>query len=148
MSETEPKPWDQLPDEPITAYRRFMIYRDIGPRRTLEKAYEVYKGAKGLAPGMWQRQAVEYSWKDRATAYDIEMMSEHGTKAVINWVLSLVELSEQTLEEMQSGRLKPRSFEQVLGALDVLGKFVTPETVEAAREFARGNFGRDDDEAE
>jgi len=151
MSETEPKPWDQLPDEPITAYRRFMIYRDLGPLRTIEKAYKAFKGnAKhsNSVPGMWGKDSVDYNWLNRATFWDIEMMSEHGTQAVINWVLSLVELSEQTLEEMQSGRLKPRSFEQVLGALDVLGKFVTPETVEAAREFARGNFGRDNDETE
>ena len=135
-------PWDQLPDEPITAYRNFLVYRDIGPGRTFEKAYEVKKGVKKRIPGSFQRQANDYRWQERATAWDIEQMSQYGTKAVINWVLSIVELSEQTLIEIQSGRLKPRSFDQLLGALDVLGKFVTPETVEAAREFVRGDFGR------
>ena len=146
--ETELKPWDQLPDEPITAYRRFLIYRDLGPGRSLEKAYRATKGnlAQGKKPtGAWTSDSTDFDWVNRATAWDIEMMSEHGTEAVINWVQSLVELSQQTLEELQGGRLKPRSFDQVLGALDVLGKFVTPETVEAAREFARGNFGRGDE---
>ena len=141
----EVAPWDQLLDEPITAYRRFLVYRNLGPGRTLEKAYRATKGNKGQQespPGSWTRNTTQYNWVERATAWDIEQMSQYGTQAVINWVLSIVELSEQTLVEIQSGRLKPRSFDQLLGALDVLGKFVTPETVEAAREFARGDFGR------
>ena len=46
MNTLEPRSPEQgpLPGEPQAAYARFLIYRNLGPARTLEAAYRVYLG--------------------------------------------------------------------------------------------------------
>lgn len=76
--------WLQQPGESDAAYAAFVSYRDVGPGRTVDEAYRRSKGvgAEGAprdqqetkggarAPGRWREWAKEWSWKDRATAYD------------------------------------------------------------------------------
>jgi len=141
-SAEERKPWEQLPDEPIVAYRRFLVYLYLGPGRSVEKAAEAQKGTKRHIGGAWKRDCSEYRWVERAAAYDIDSLSRVGSDVVVLWVRSIAKLAEMAYSEIEEGRHKPRNLEQLLEVIGVLGNFVTPETVQAAREFTRGNFGQ------
>ena len=75
------KPWERYPDEPSFWYQRFLTYRDIGPQRTLSRAYrnwlqdvehkEILPGEPAPAlPADWRRFSYVWDWKSRAQAWD------------------------------------------------------------------------------
>ena len=139
------KIWEQRTDEPDRAYACFLVYLQLGPGRSLERAYQSASARnrkKTQASGTWTYYSTQYSWIERAAAYDVDMLSQHGTEVVINWVQSLVKLSELAFEKITSGTVEIRNLGQLLEVINVLGNFVTPETIQAAREFTSGDFGR------
>jgi len=144
MDEQQVQPWDRLENETPNAYAKFLTYRALGPARTYLEAYRAYKRDKTLvAPsGSFQRLGIVMHWQERAVAWDIHQLSDQGTGIVVNWVNSLVLLSDRTLQAIIEQDLRPTSLDQALRIIDVLSQFVTPETVAAAREFAAGYFAR------
>jgi hypothetical protein len=70
--------WLQLAGEPARWFARFEHYRLLGPRRTLEAAFDACKRGEGLAAGarrvrpgtQWYEIAKEWEWKRRAEAWD------------------------------------------------------------------------------
>lgn len=63
-----PRPWDARPDETMKAYRAFMIYRDLGPGRSLHAvSRELAKSVPLL-----KRWSSRYDWVGRARAFDVE----------------------------------------------------------------------------
>jgi hypothetical protein len=61
MTDTERKPWDQLEGESDESYARFLIYRSLGPARTLLLGYIAFRGNASNqkkpphhAPKIWQ----------------------------------------------------------------------------------------------
>jgi hypothetical protein len=148
MENEERKPWDQMVDEPDAAYRRFLVYLGLGPGRSIEKAIEAEKGIK-RQNGQWYRDSSNYRWKERTAAYDIAMLApQMGSEVVINWTAAANEWSKNLLEAIQGGKMKPKNFDQTVTLFNVFANFVTPETLEAAKSFIGGNFGRDDLEPE
>jgi hypothetical protein len=74
-----PEPWLQRKGETAEAYAAFSIYRDLGPRRSIDRAYRQHLGNKRAtdvseltmrAAGRWTSWSVVYSWQPRALAYD------------------------------------------------------------------------------
>lgn len=66
-------PWERQPGESRQAYANFVIYRDIGPSRSLAKAAsETGKNRTTLSD-----QSAKYRWQDRVDAYDFEMEKRH-----------------------------------------------------------------------
>lgn len=69
---------ERLPDESARAYSAFCIYRDLGPDRSLDLAWERRRAlsehgkASGSArrPGHWAAWCQKYKWVERAEAYD------------------------------------------------------------------------------
>jgi hypothetical protein len=78
-------PWEQLPGESSKAYAAFAIYRDLGPRRSLEEASRLYHnktpesatptagGRRREASGQIRRWAGRWDWVARARAWDQEL---------------------------------------------------------------------------
>jgi hypothetical protein len=56
------------------SYQGFTCYRDLGPMRSLEAAYQVYKHQHSIktVPGFFREWSWKGQWVDRATAYDLE----------------------------------------------------------------------------
>jgi hypothetical protein len=58
------QPWDQQPDEPGRCYARFLLFRNMGPSRSVEAAYRLVarakEGEKRRAPGAWHRASQTY----------------------------------------------------------------------------------------
>jgi hypothetical protein len=66
VSEVEQQPWDRRDDESPQAFEAFVVYRNLGPARSIANAAsELRKSKSTLAP--WCRQ---YDWVDRCSAWD------------------------------------------------------------------------------
>lgn len=67
-----PESWDRQPGEPERGYDAFLVYRDLGPERSVPAAYRQRSGndlAK-QAGGQWNAWSKAFHWKSRALAYD------------------------------------------------------------------------------
>ncbi len=65
--------YEQQPDESAAAFRAFTFYRDLGPERSLAKAYAAHSGTDvqpGKHPGQWGLWSSKNAWESRALAYD------------------------------------------------------------------------------
>lgn len=68
--------WDQRPDEPSRWFDRFNNYRSLGPQRTMQGAFDLWKSGsakaiKSTRPTTdWYEMAERWEWVKRATAYD------------------------------------------------------------------------------
>jgi hypothetical protein len=67
----------RLPDETARAYRAFCVYRDLGPDRSLDRAWQRFCANQGKEhgpamrrPGHWTAWSTRFQWVDRADAYD------------------------------------------------------------------------------
>lgn len=58
--------WDRLPNESSRAYQAYVIYRDLGPDRSLAQVSQ--KHTKSI-PTL-KRWSSKYNWVERARAYD------------------------------------------------------------------------------
>lgn len=71
-------PWLRQPGEPLPWFGRFERYRQAGPARTLQGAYEQEQRQQGTpikrVPGSWERIAAQWRWKARAAAWDAEQL--------------------------------------------------------------------------
>lgn len=68
----------RLKSESALAYAAFCIYRDLGPDRSLDAAWQKRNAELGglrpslNCPGYWQRWSVQWKWVDRAREFDLE----------------------------------------------------------------------------
>lgn len=91
--------WRRRSDENALWYKRFIIYRDLGPDRKLIHA--VNKAVKGRkkpiedAPGAWKEAVKKYEWDARAEAYDAFLYAEQEKRAA-----ALRELEAQEIERI------------------------------------------------
>jgi hypothetical protein len=97
-----PQPWDRLPGEPAAAYARFLVYRNLGPARTLERAYAAYAGVpegteRPLVPGRWRKDSAAWRWVERSREWDIVMLSQAGREAVAAFAAAVQQVSERLL---------------------------------------------------
>ena len=99
----EKAPWERLEGEPAAAYARFLVYRNLGPTRTLQRAWEAHLQAGKRGRGgrnrtksdddpvthrssTWAANAVAFHWGERAGEWDIAMLSQVGAEAVVDFV--------------------------------------------------------------
>ena len=67
---------ERLPAESARAYRAFSCYRDLGPERSLDRAWSSFRTAQGKDagsarhPGTWGAWSHQHHWVERAAAYD------------------------------------------------------------------------------
>lgn len=74
---------ERQPGESARAFEGFKIYRDLGPGRSVDRAYELYAGRRlggRRAPGRFQLWSRQHDWRDRAEAYDawLEMVGREA----------------------------------------------------------------------
>lgn len=67
--------WDRLPEESNSWYGRFETYRLMGPDRTVQETYNLWRQSKGRpvrgqTSGSWSSAASRFRWKERAEAWD------------------------------------------------------------------------------
>jgi hypothetical protein len=64
--------WERQTTESARAFAAFCAYRDLGPSRSIDRAYTVTRERHqpGRAAGQWNAWSVEHRWVERAAAYD------------------------------------------------------------------------------
>jgi hypothetical protein len=127
--------WEQLEGESKQHYSWFLAYRNLGPTRTLDRAYQVTKGDQEVrAPGPWATASSRYRWVERAAAWDVDTLSEAGARVVSLFVAAMEQLALQTIAGLQAHT--PRNFGEALAGMEALGALVPADTVEAAQQTA------------
>lgn len=64
---------ERIPGEGARAFNAFLAYRDLGPERSIDKAYRVatqQQESSRRASGTWMNWAAQFEWVERARAYD------------------------------------------------------------------------------
>ena len=67
-----PQSWDRLEKESPKAYIAFSSYRDLGPTRSVEKAFAALNPGKKRSgrPAEWYVWSSKFDWVERAEAFD------------------------------------------------------------------------------
>lgn len=78
MGKWTDKPWERQKGESEKAYEAFATYRDMGAERSITKVAQSLNKTRALI-GRWSSQ---WSWTERARAYDNELEKEVRAKAV------------------------------------------------------------------
>lgn len=134
----ERKPWDRLPDEPETPYVRFLIYRNLGPGRSLLAAYRAVMGASVEAServeslrvsGQWSADSSRFKWVERATAWDVSNLRGDGEIIVISYIRCIRMLAEKALLALAREDVKPNDWSAVLSTIDTLTALIPPEAI-------------------
>lgn len=149
MGESAPKPWDQQPEEPNESYGRFLLYRNLGPGRSLQLAYSTFvaqfRNATDAAkspkkpqqvPGHWNDVSAQWSWVDRASAWDVEMLRTHGERLSVLWVGILTLAAEKCAQKLAQPGCRPKDFMQAVAVIDKLAAFLTPDAVKSLQPAA------------
>jgi hypothetical protein len=132
--------WDQQRDEPPEAFARFCLYRDFGPRRSLRKVYRASVRAAGREPagnegngrqqppGCWTKECSEFSWVQRAHAFDVCCLATTAQQAVLRFTHCVNGASLRLLEAITHGP-GPATWQEVTEALAVIATFIPPESL-------------------
>lgn len=141
MEDQPRQPWDQQPGEPPEAYARFLVYRNLGPARTIEAAYKANaEGRKSGKPvsrsGHWEEDSRTHNWVERSTRWDIHNLTTAGAGAVAKFVRIIDLVALRSLEALEDGNIKPTDWAGLVNALDKLGAYIPAETVAQIRDTA------------
>lgn len=130
------KAWEQLDNEPDEAYVRFLVYRNLGPARTLDLAYAAANVNKrkrsASASGQWREDSTTYHWRERAARWDVSQLSQVVPETAGLIFESIKEYARIVLGELQTGKHKPRKWAEVKDSLVTLAQFVSPEVITSA----------------
>lgn len=109
-------PWERMKDESEPAYEAFVIYRNLGFKRTQVKVIEELK----KSPTLINRWAQQFDWQTRALEYDREldrqwMQEQHEQRrkipqqhaAIANSILLKVAKRLQTMTDNQIAAMTP-----------------------------------------
>jgi uncharacterized protein involved in tolerance to divalent cations len=140
----------QLPGETAEDFARFLVYRNLGPCRTLRKAYAIYLQELGDSEGgskvaratrSWREKSAKFDWVNRATAWDAHNQQTYGTRIAVLQAHALLRLSKKAYQDVK--RLKPSeaTWKDVLATVKFLSKYITPELIAEVRAHAAEEAG-------
>lgn len=133
-----PQPWEQREGEPAAAYARFLIYRNLGPGRTLLAAQTVARGATGRKQsqsitGVWAHESSEWEWVARSDAWDVAVISEIGARAAVRFVATLERMALKALEALDKVEVAPKDVKELVEVVRALGEFIPAEAFAVPR---------------
>jgi hypothetical protein len=127
VNDMKTNPWDRLPDESAAAYARFLVYRNLGPERTIAAAWGATKGNKRQPSGAFCAEAVANEWADRAASWDVHQLLELGNRAARTYFATI----ERALQKIHDAldHIGPESWDQVLDGIDRLSKYIPQDAL-------------------
>ena len=137
------EPWDKLSGESDEAYSRFLIYRNLGARRSLRRAYchylRVYDGYTGgtkrlQPPGNWTDEHAAHFWAQRAAAWDVRNLTAYGARLAVLHVRAVTAVAEKCVRSAE--RLEPGDdgWADLLESLRLVGEYLTPDVIRGIQE--------------
>lgn len=143
------EPWEQLPYESNDAYARFLLYRNLGMKRSLIKAYHSYLvnhdgftgGRERLhIPGQWLRDSSDHFWGERCSAWDIRNLTVYGAKVAVLHVQAITTVAEKNARWASKLRPGDEGWSDLVTSMKLVSDFLTPEVVRGIE--ARGKRAR------
>lgn len=137
------EPWDQLEGESDDAYTRFLIYRNLGPNRSLRKGYhrflQLHDGFTGRKerlniPGTWTANSSEFEWGTRCAAWDIRNLHVQGARVVNLHTQAVVMIARKLVRLADKVEIESQGWENVLETLRTLNEYLSPEVVRGIKE--------------
>jgi hypothetical protein len=152
-AQTPKQPWDRRRGESLAAYTHFLFYRNLGPARTLDVAYQTYlrtlpddhqgggagKGDKRRAPGCWAKESASRDWPQRAAAWDVHVLAETGREAITHYCALLRQTAQRCLAVIIDGAIAPDSWQSLIETLNTLGNLIPPELITGVAQEGQGN---------
>jgi hypothetical protein len=135
-------PWEKKDGEPDEAYARFLMYRGLGPGRSVLAAYNLFTRTFRNAaqnspktptqvPGHWSDDCARWSWVDRAHAWDVHVLHTHGERLSVLWVGILTLAAEKCAQKLAQPGCRPKDFMQAVSVIDKLSAFLTPDAIKS-----------------
>lgn len=123
--------WTPEPGESPKAYQAFAIYRDLGPSRSIDRAYEVYSGQQGSkkrASGRFTKWSTDHDWVERAREFDMrdeeirrEAVELHALNRAADRAKRMEALREENLSnEERAARVEKKFIERAEKLIDEL----------------------------
>lgn len=137
------RPWDQQPGESDERYTRFLLYRNIGPSRSLRKAYyhylQEYDGFRGPIKGVrpphqWAADSSQWGWVARSSAWDVHNLTGHGSRIVALHFQAMTKVAEKNLK--WAARLDPGDdgFADLIRSMQMIQNMLTPDLVRGIKD--------------
>jgi hypothetical protein len=138
---TTPKkaqPWDQMPAEDNAAYARFLVYRNLGLKRSLKRAYaktlrdaNLFNGdhRKLNLPASWRMDSNAYRWVARSSAWDLRNLALYGSRVAVLHVRAVEIVAKKAAAAAKRLNVGDDGWRDVLESLRFVGQFLTPEIV-------------------
>lgn len=138
--------WSKLPAESDEAYSRFLIYRNLGPCRSIRRAYfrylQEYDGYRGGIKGInpphnWRAECAEYFWVERSAAWDVRNLSAYGARIAVLHVQAMTKVAEKSVRYAK--RLEPgdEGWGDLLDSIRLVAEFLTPDVIRAIQERSK-----------
>jgi hypothetical protein len=137
-----PAAWDQLRDEPDDAFGYFLIYRNLGPGRTLSLAYNffcstfrnanaeaIHSGKPRPVSGQWCELSARWRWGERAADWDHHNFKQYGKRAAVKFVAALDKVADRVCEALARPGMRPRKWDDLVKALAIIQAYAGPGTI-------------------
>jgi len=121
------EPWERQPGESSKAFYAFTIYRDLGPKRSLRRAAEIYYSGKSKVNlGQIEYWSYKYHWVERVQAWDDyqdRLKREAHLKAVeemadrhVRLALALQAKAAERLKQLPAEKIGPAQLVRMIRA--------------------------------
>lgn len=127
--------WDKRENESSEAYTRFLIFRNLGPTRNIKKSYQVASGQdnpKKSEMQTWYDLSSQWDWRERASQWDIAQLTSVVPETTGMIYQAVRQYALVVLEQLESGKYKPKSWSALQHALVTLTQLVSPEVIASA----------------
>lgn len=130
--------------EPEAAYARFLVYRSMGPSRSLERAYQLATNSKEpqQVSGQWTSDSTRWEWVRRANEWDIHNLLTQSERAATLYASAVERYAERVFDALASAEFKDG--DSLTRAIDLLAKIFPGEAL-AALVASRADTGAERD---
>lgn len=137
-------PWEQQPGESMKAFEVFCAYRDLGPKRSIERAAHLSGKRWTNYVRSW---SAKYHWVARAKAYDVEQdrkkraledaerekMAERHLKVS----MAMIDKAFQAVEKMKPESLMAQDVSRLVEVASKLERLTRGEKTESVETFGK-----------
>lgn len=130
--------WDKRESESDEAYVRFLIYRNLGPSRSIERAaivafstIETKRKKTKPSTSQWEKDSATHEWRQRAVAWDIAQLSQLPAETTTIILEAIKEFARKTLHAASGDDYHPKGRE-VRENILVIAALVSPEIITQA----------------
>ncbi len=141
-------PWDKLTAESDEAYARFLMYRNLGPTRSVRRCYyrylQEFDNFQGPPNGVrppysWQMESQRQFWRERSVAWDVRNLSAYGQKIVALHSEAIAEIARKNLRAARRLKVGMKGWAELQTSLRTVAEYLTPELLKNVQPPRNGN---------